>query len=755
MATGASQGADVEAIAPEHAPQGPAGIARGGQLPGGERASGHKFDPTALLFKGLILETENDLGRAVDYYSRSWTHGNPAALPRLVDLLVRLERWEDLTKLRQSDTSNQVGQIEAITCVQHDHKDEALKIVEQSLRERPATQGWQIGMLNLLGEGNKVEALLRQKAEQQPEQLEPWLTLLKYQATHGKTEAAAETIARVKQHVKSGRPELTGGPMPIGHRRLARGRQGHRSGPQAIPSRCRGQDDRRAVLPGDGAYRSHRGVPEASTRTRPERSHRGTTTRHHPFEPTRNTGNRRITLLGPEENVDLTRRTPGPGRRVRTRRATPSSVNGRSDMLTELMNDLQAENSVAIAARDVLARLLFATGQPAAASKIAAVAAQADPSPSNIALYAETLIQSEQFDAAQAQLDRLARMVPGNRRGSQPPRPSGRISGPEAAREGRRRPGEGLSRSRDKVPVPRSSAGKLSGYFSRAGGRIPPRSRSGWGSNWPRTIPGSRGCPRWSWPARGTARMPSPSAAPRSRPGRAAKTCVRPGGSCCPSPSRPPAEAHRSSNKPTRSSRILTPCPGRRFVARHQGDDRVTSRSRFADEVRLYRAVLERQPQNPVVLNNIAWALSEGMNQPSEAMEQIDELVRIAGRGAETLDTRGVILTRMSRLDEAIKDLEEAVKVSPTGIHLFHLAQAYQKAGRDAEFRKTRDQVRLTGLTSREGGCDRTARVRSDHEQMIDPTATPHLLWPGRLRRPWIHPERPRSRRSGIPASGR
>jgi tetratricopeptide (TPR) repeat protein len=121
---------------------------------------------------------------------------------------------------------------------------------------------------------------------------------------------------------------------------------------------------------------------------------------------------------------------------------------------------------------------------------------------------------------------------------------------------------------------------------------------------------------------------------------------------------------------------------------------------RYDEEVRLYRAVLLHQPHNPVVLNNLAWALSEGLNQPSEALEKIDELINRAGRHTENLDTRGVILLRMGRTDLAIKDLEAVVQAEPTGLHFYHLAQAYQKAGRDAEFRKALEQARQAGLTT-------------------------------------------------------
>jgi tetratricopeptide (TPR) repeat protein len=120
----------------------------------------------------------------------------------------------------------------------------------------------------------------------------------------------------------------------------------------------------------------------------------------------------------------------------------------------------------------------------------------------------------------------------------------------------------------------------------------------------------------------------------------------------------------------------------------------------YDDEVHLYRTVLANQPQNPVVLNNLAWALSEGLNQPSEALEKIDELLAIAGPNPENLDTRGVILVRLGRAQEAVKDLEEAVKANASGLRLFHLAKAYKKLGRDDDARRLIERARQAGLNA-------------------------------------------------------
>ena len=76
--------------------------------------------------------------------------------------------------------------------------------------------------------------------------------------------------------------------------------------------------------------------------------------------------------------------------------------------------------------------------------------------------------------------------------------------------------------------------------------------------------------------------------------------------------------------------------------------------------------------------------------------EAIDKL----GPQPHILDTRGVILTRLGRLDEAVKDLETATRVVPTGPILFHLARAYQKQGRTDDFRKARDRARAAGLVA-------------------------------------------------------
>jgi tetratricopeptide (TPR) repeat protein len=126
---------------------------------------------------------------------------------------------------------------------------------------------------------------------------------------------------------------------------------------------------------------------------------------------------------------------------------------------------------------------------------------------------------------------------------------------------------------------------------------------------------------------------------------------------------------------------------------------------RYADEVALYRQALEKMPANPDFLNNLAWALCEGLGQPKEALPYINRAFQEAAKGRppvvppQFFDTRGVIWTRLGDLDNAIADLEVAARARPTGTVLAHLARAYHKAGQTAKFQDTAEKARNAKLT--------------------------------------------------------
>jgi cellulose synthase operon protein C len=118
-----------------------------------------------------------------------------------------------------------------------------------------------------------------------------------------------------------------------------------------------------------------------------------------------------------------------------------------------------------------------------------------------------------------------------------------------------------------------------------------------------------------------------------------------------------------------------------------------------ADETEpLYRDLLRKDPNNPVVLNNLAWQLSSRDGGRVEALELIDRAISAAGPEANLLDTRGMIHLRSGLAAPAVDDLQVAVAEAPTAVRWFHLAVAQQMAGNLAEAARSWRKAREKGL---------------------------------------------------------
>jgi tetratricopeptide (TPR) repeat protein len=128
----------------------------------------------------------------------------------------------------------------------------------------------------------------------------------------------------------------------------------------------------------------------------------------------------------------------------------------------------------------------------------------------------------------------------------------------------------------------------------------------------------------------------------------------------------------------------------RAFLRHLQGD--------YKAEIAIYDGILSKSPTTYLFLNNMAWTLAEEMGRPQEGLQRIEEGIKRVGRQSHLVDTRGVILLRLGRTEEAIKDLEDAAAMLPTAPIYYHLARAYKKAGREADFEKYRDRARKAGL---------------------------------------------------------
>ena len=119
----------------------------------------------------------------------------------------------------------------------------------------------------------------------------------------------------------------------------------------------------------------------------------------------------------------------------------------------------------------------------------------------------------------------------------------------------------------------------------------------------------------------------------------------------------------------------------------------------YKEEVNTYLKMIDATPTNYMFLNNLAWTLSEELNKPEDALKYVDDAIKKLGAQPHVLDTRGVILTRLGRYDDAVRDLEAAAQNLRDPSVYYHLTRAYVRMGKPDLARKFRDRALEAGLS--------------------------------------------------------
>jgi tetratricopeptide (TPR) repeat protein len=97
------------------------------------------------------------------------------------------------------------------------------------------------------------------------------------------------------------------------------------------------------------------------------------------------------------------------------------------------------------------------------------------------------------------------------------------------------------------------------------------------------------------------------------------------------------------------------------------------------------RTILKIKPDDPVALNNLACALAETESGTAEGLVLIDRAIAILGELPDLLDTKGLLLMRAGKLDEAIEKFEAAAKTGEDPRILLHWYMALRRAERIKE----------------------------------------------------------------------
>jgi len=653
--------------------------------------------PLGHLLEGRVRERQGRVDAAVSAYRAALRlDGGRPALGPLVALLVR-EGWDrDLAALRDSGAApaSEVDRLASSLALRGGDKGRAERLAALAVRGDPRgvdARVWQAEVLRSAGKPDEAEAALRELTGRRPDEPAPWLQLLMFQVGRKQTAAALATVEQIKARVDSPRPELLWAQCYRAAGDAGKAAEFYRKALDRWP-------DDPAVLDASVGFLEQSGRADEAVAALRSALRR---------DPADGRSARKLALLlasrpgdGPAWREALSLVGPGPRPDDRAddllARAGVYALGpepGHRRQAVAILGALLGDLPELAEGHEQLARLLFAAGDAAGARAHAEKAAAGDGAGADAALfYASVLLALGDAAGAGRQLDRLAAVDPDGlpvaelrarvlaARGKAAEGASAlekayddHAGGPDAAALGDKmvRLLTALNQPEAAERVARKAAGAgpvgkcllaellaARGAADEAAGLL-----------------------------RAAAADPSPTAAAAAE-ATALNLAARPGADARWLDLSERLDAGAPSTAAAEDYEALR----RRASLRHL-------QHRYAEEVEVYRAMLALRPADSQFLNNMAWTLSEDLGRPVEALDRADEALAKAGARPAVLDTRGVILTRLGRLDEATRDLETAAREQPTGEVYFHLARAHLKSGRAGEARKFRDLARRAGLS--------------------------------------------------------
>jgi putative PEP-CTERM system TPR-repeat lipoprotein len=124
--------------------------------------------------------------------------------------------------------------------------------------------------------------------------------------------------------------------------------------------------------------------------------------------------------------------------------------------------------------------------------------------------------------------------------------------------------------------------------------------------------------------------------------------------------------------------------------------DRAIAAKDYPTAIAHYRAALEVQPNNPLILNNLAWVL--GQTKHPQALEYAETANRLAPDQPALMDTLAGILADAGKFDRALPLMERAVSLAPQqpSIRLSY-AETLIKAGKKPEAKQQLQELEKLG----------------------------------------------------------
>lgn len=121
-----------------------------------------------------------------------------------------------------------------------------------------------------------------------------------------------------------------------------------------------------------------------------------------------------------------------------------------------------------------------------------------------------------------------------------------------------------------------------------------------------------------------------------------------------------------------------------------------TARKDYATSSKYYRVLVDAQPNNPAMLNNLAWALAQ--NKDPKAIDYAEKANKLAPDQPAVMDTLGVLLVDKGDTARGLELLQKAVSLAPqSALIRFNLAKALIKSGKKDEAKKELDELAKLG----------------------------------------------------------
>ena len=139
---------------------------------------------------------------------------------------------------------------------------------------------------------------------------------------------------------------------------------------------------------------------------------------------------------------------------------------------------------------------------------------------------------------------------------------------------------------------------------------------------------------------------------------------------------------------------------------------------RSDEAILLYKQVLELQPDNKIVINNLAWVMCKDKGMLQEALQLAQKGLDIDPNYVDLIDTRGVIYYKLGEFDKALDDFTTCIALYPKNLKgipaaigsRFRLAKTFDKLGQRNEavehLNQALDLNQTLDSESRIGGSD-------------------------------------------------